>query len=45
MLLAFDVGNTTIAVGIFRGKKLVKSWKIKTDSDKTATNTGPSCST
>ncbi len=35
MLLAFDVGNTTIAVGLFRGKKLVKSWKVKTDSDKT----------
>jgi type III pantothenate kinase len=36
MLLAFDVGNTTIAVGLFRGRKLVKSWKIKTDNDKTA---------
>jgi type III pantothenate kinase len=40
MLLAFDIGNTTIAVGIFRGKKLVKSWKIKTDSDKTADEYG-----
>jgi type III pantothenate kinase len=41
MLLAFDVGNTTIAVGLFRGRELVKSWKIKTDSDKTADEYGP----
>jgi len=40
MLLAFDVGNTTIAVGLFRGRKLVKSWKIKTDNDKTADEYG-----
>jgi type III pantothenate kinase len=36
MLLAFDVGNTTIAIGLFRGRKLVKSWKIETDDDKTS---------
>jgi type III pantothenate kinase len=35
MLLAYDVGNTTIAIGLFRGRKLVKSWKIRTDSAKT----------
>jgi len=40
MLLAFDVGNTTIAIGLFRGKKLVKSWKVKTDSDKTGDEYG-----
>jgi len=40
MLLAFDVGNTTIAIGLFRGKKLVKSWKIKTDNDTTADEYG-----
>src|SRR5512136_1720924 len=40
MLLAFDVGNTTIAVGLFRGRKLVKSWKIKTDSDRTSDEYG-----
>jgi type III pantothenate kinase len=40
MLLAFDVGNTTIAAGLFRGRKLVKSWKLKTDSDKTADEYG-----
>lgn len=35
MLLAFDIGNTTIAVGVFRGKKLLKDWRIKTDKEKT----------
>ena len=40
MLLAFDVGNTTIAIGLFRGKKLVKSWTIKTDSDTTSDEYG-----
>ncbi len=40
MLLAFDVGNTTIAIGLFRGRKLVKSWKIKTDSEKTGDEYG-----
>ena len=40
MLLAFDVGNTTIAIGFFRARKLVKSWKIKTDSDKTSDEYG-----
>jgi len=40
MLLAFDVGNTTVAVGLFRGPKLAKSWKIKTDRDKTADEYG-----
>ena len=40
MLLAFDVGNTTIAVGIFDGRTLLKSWKIRTDSDKTGDEYG-----
>jgi type III pantothenate kinase len=40
MLLAFDVGNTTIAIGIFRGRKLARSWKIKTDGGKTADEYG-----
>ena len=40
MLLAFDVGNTTTAIGIFDGRTLVKSWKIRTDSDKTGDEYG-----
>jgi type III pantothenate kinase len=35
MLLAIDIGNTTIAIGVFKGKKLLKDWRIKTDKDKT----------
>jgi len=41
MLLAFDIGNTTTAIGLFRGRTLVKSWKIKTDSDRTGDEYGP----
>lgn len=40
MLLAFDIGNTTMAIGLFRGKTLIKSWKIKTDSDRTGDEYG-----
>ncbi|HYA48852.1 MAG TPA: type III pantothenate kinase, partial [Burkholderiales bacterium] len=40
MLLAFDVGNTTVAVGLFRGPKLARSWKIKTDREKTSDEYG-----
>jgi len=40
MLLAFDIGNTTVAIGVFRDTKLIKSWKIKTDRDKTSDEYG-----
>ena len=40
MLVAFDVGNTTVAIGLFRGAKLIKGWKIKTDRDKTSDEYG-----
>jgi type III pantothenate kinase len=36
MLLAIDIGNTTIDVGIFKGKTLVEHWKIRTEREKTA---------
>ncbi len=35
MLLAFDIGNSTVAVGLFRGKTLVHDWRIETDPHKT----------
>ncbi len=35
MLLAVDIGNTTIGLGLFDGKTLVRAWRIKTDRDKT----------
>jgi len=40
MLLALDIGNTTIAVGLFRDAALLKSWKLKTDRDKTSDEYG-----
>ena len=36
MLLAIDVGNTNIVMGVFDGKRLVESWRISTDRTKTA---------
>ncbi|MDH4198252.1 MAG: type III pantothenate kinase [Candidatus Aminicenantes bacterium] len=35
MLLAIDIGNTTIAIGLFRGKKLLRDWRLETDREKT----------
>ncbi|MBN2244492.1 MAG: type III pantothenate kinase [Candidatus Aminicenantes bacterium] len=35
MLLAIDIGNTNIAMGVFAGKKLLKPWKVKSDREKT----------
>ncbi len=35
MLLAVDIGNTNIAVGIFRGKTLAHHWKIRSEAEKT----------
>jgi type III pantothenate kinase len=40
MILGFDIGNTTVAIGLFRGSKLARSWKIKTDRDKTGDEYG-----
>ncbi|MGD2294609.1 MAG: type III pantothenate kinase [Candidatus Aminicenantes bacterium] len=35
MLLAVDIGNTNIVVGVFLGKKLVTHWKIQSEREKT----------
>jgi len=40
MLLAIDIGNTTVAVGVFDGSKLIKDWKVRTERDKTADEYG-----
>lgn len=40
MLLAVDIGNTTVAVGVFEGTELRKDWKIRTDREKTADEYG-----
>jgi type III pantothenate kinase len=36
MLLAIDVGNTNIALGVFEGETLRATWNVATDIDKTA---------
>ena len=35
MLLAIDVGNTNIVLGVFEEKKLINHWRIVTQKDKT----------
>jgi len=40
MLLALDIGNTTVAVGIFEDKKLIRNWKLRSDKDKTCDEYG-----
>jgi type III pantothenate kinase len=34
MLLAIDVGNTNIVVGLFRGEKLVANWRLASDRER-----------
>jgi len=34
MLLAFDVGNTNIVIGIFKDRELLTSWRLQTDRNK-----------
>jgi type III pantothenate kinase len=36
MLLTIDIGNTNTVLGVFSGDKIVRSWRIKTDSRSTA---------
>lgn len=40
MILVIDVGNTNIVLGVFEGKKLVQSWRIATNKDKTSDEYG-----
>jgi len=40
MLLAVDIGNTTVALGLFEARALAKSWKLKTDRDRTSDDYG-----
>ena len=36
MLLAIDVGNTTITIGLFQGEELRATWRIATDHERLA---------
>src|SRR5581483_6509465 len=40
MLLAIDVGNTNIVLGVFDGTTLVESWRIGTLRERTADEIG-----
>ncbi|TCO71335.1 type III pantothenate kinase [Marinisporobacter balticus] len=40
MLLAFDVGNTNIVLGAYKGKKLLNSWRFATDKSKSSDEYG-----
>ncbi len=40
MLLAIDVGNTNIVLGVFEGDRLVDSWRLATDNKRSADEYG-----
>lgn len=40
MLLAFDVGNTNIVLGVYKGTELINSWRFSTDKSKTSDEYG-----
>ena len=40
MLLAIDVGNTNIVIGVFRGETLVRSWRLTTIRERTSDELG-----
>jgi type III pantothenate kinase len=40
MLLALDIGNTNIVVGVFEGEKLLHGWRLSTQPQRTADEMG-----
>jgi len=40
MLLAIDVGNTTISIGLFKDEELVNDWRLATDKNRTPDELG-----
>jgi len=40
MLLALDIGNTNIVVGVFNGEQLLHSWRLSTQRQRTADEMG-----
>ena len=40
MLLALDIGNTNIVVGVFRGDELLHSWRLSTQRQRTTDEMG-----
>lgn len=40
MLLAFDVGNTNIVLGVYKNRELLQNWRLETDKNKSADEYG-----
>ncbi|MBQ6315712.1 MAG: type III pantothenate kinase [Mogibacterium sp.] len=40
MLLAIDIGNTNVVLGVYEDKKLVESWRMATDNKRSADEYG-----
>ena len=40
MLLVVDVGNTNIVLGVYKGDKMIKCWRMTTGAKRTADETG-----
>ncbi|MBR0400027.1 MAG: type III pantothenate kinase [Mogibacterium sp.] len=40
MLLAIDVGNTNVVLGVYEGSKLIESWRMATDNNRSADEYG-----
>jgi len=40
MLLAFDVGNTNIVLGVFKDGQMIANWRLETDNKKSADEYG-----
>ena len=40
MLLAIDVGNTTIEIGVIEGRQITVSWRLRTDRGRLADEYG-----
>ncbi len=40
MLLAIDVGNTNIVIGVFREETLIHSWRLTTIRERTSDELG-----
>lgn len=40
MLLAFDVGNTNIVLGVFQNGELIQNWRLESDNSKSADEYG-----
>ena len=40
MLLVLDIGNTNVKIGIFKGNKLISTWRVSTQASHTADEYG-----